>query len=62
MAGQFTFQPGSSASSRLAGLLISGSAHTLLVQGLPAHAHALDLIRGKPTSAPLAGGQLLTDG
>ena len=26
------------------------------------HAHALDLILGNPTSAPLAGGQLLTPG
>jgi len=42
MAGHFTFQPGSSASSHPAGLLISGSAHTLLLQGQPAHDHALD--------------------
>jgi hypothetical protein len=44
MAGHFTFQPGSSASSPLAGLLIIGSAHALLLQEIADHDHALALI------------------
>ncbi len=34
---------------------------TMTVLGLPAHDHALDLIRAYPTSAPRHAGQLLND-